>query len=214
MASILILSNNLLLAEHWKALLSQEHAVFALNDSHHAQAFAAQQALSLLVIDGEILQNNAELLALKQLGLKILLIGRHWSEDRQIAILVSGIAGYCEYKTTTDSLLNAANSILQGDIWVQRHLVPKIIETLINLNNAKKSTQQYVAPAIPQASLQNLTHRELDVAKMIRTGDNNKMIATALNISERTVKAHLTSIFQKLQVQDRIHLALLLQELR
>jgi two-component system, NarL family, nitrate/nitrite response regulator NarL len=109
-------------------------------------------------------------------------------------------------------LLNATNSILQGDIWVQRHLVPKIIETLINLTNTKKTAPQDSQP-VSSTNLQTLTLRELDVAKMIRKGENNKMIAAALNISERTVKAHLTSIFQKLHVQDRVHLALLLKEL-
>jgi DNA-binding NarL/FixJ family response regulator len=61
-------------------------------------------------------------------------------------------------------------------------------------------------------NLRTLTLRELDVAKMISTGENNKIIASTLNISERTVKAHLTSIFQKLKVQDRLRLAILFKE--
>jgi DNA-binding NarL/FixJ family response regulator len=47
---------------------------------------------------------------------------------------------------------------------------------------------------------------------MIRVGENNKAIADTLDISERTVKAHLTSIFKKLEVPDRLHLALYMKE--
>ena len=47
---------------------------------------------------------------------------------------------------------------------------------------------------------------------MVRDGENNKAIASALEISERTVKAHVTSIFKKLDIADRLHLALYLKE--
>lgn len=59
--------------------------------------------------------------------------------------------------------------------------------------------------------LARLTKRELDVAEMISQGKGNRSIAESLNISERTVKAHLTSIFRKLSVHDRLHLVLLLK---
>ncbi|MEQ1528285.1 MAG: response regulator transcription factor [Methylococcales bacterium] len=211
MASILILSGHLLHANQWKNSIGDEHNVYILRNSRAITRFI-QQPLPLLIVDAEYLQSDNELQLLKNFGLKILLIGKNWSEDRQITVLVSGIAGYCESKNAVDSLSSAANSILQGDIWVQRHLVPKIIERLIYLNSIGKSANRHTAPVL-QANLHVLTHRELDVANMIRQGENNKMIATALNISERTVKAHLTSIFQKLNVKDRVHLALLLKEI-
>jgi DNA-binding NarL/FixJ family response regulator len=47
---------------------------------------------------------------------------------------------------------------------------------------------------------------------MIQSGENNKDIASTLHISERTVKAHLTSIFKKLNVSDRLRLALFIKE--
>jgi len=47
---------------------------------------------------------------------------------------------------------------------------------------------------------------------MVRLGENNKMIARELDISERTVKAHLSAIFRKLDIQNRLHLALYFNE--
>ena len=56
-----------------------------------------------------------------------------------------------------------------------------------------------------------LTKREIEVAKSVADGCSNREIAERLNISERTVKARLTSIFQKLDVRDRVQLALLMR---
>jgi two-component system nitrate/nitrite response regulator NarL len=56
--------------------------------------------------------------------------------------------------------------------------------------------------------IQCLTPRELEVARMVNKGGNNKSIARTLDISERTVKAHLSSIFRKLNIENRLHLAI------
>jgi DNA-binding NarL/FixJ family response regulator len=61
------------------------------------------------------------------------------------------------------------------------------------------------------ASLDDLTKRERQVAKAVAEGLSNREIAARLNISERTVKARLTGVFQKLDVRDRVQLALLLR---
>ena len=66
-----------------------------------------------------------------------------------------------------------------------------------------------VPPAAPDRPVLNtLTSRELMVAEQVAQGSNNREIAQTLEITERTVKAHLTSIFEKLEVRDRVQLAL------
>jgi len=65
------------------------------------------------------------------------------------------------------------------------------------------------APARPaQAAEHKLTGRELEVAKAIATGASNKEVARQLSITERTVKAHVSGLFAKLAVSDRLQLAL------
>jgi DNA-binding NarL/FixJ family response regulator len=59
----------------------------------------------------------------------------------------------------------------------------------------------------------SLSEREVEVANLIRKGENNKGIAQVMNISERTVKAHLSSIFRKFEVDDRLRLAIRLKEI-
>jgi DNA-binding NarL/FixJ family response regulator len=105
-------------------------------------------------------------------------------------------------------LLQAIDHIRQGDIWIPRLLVPKVIGSLVQM----KSMGNGPSPETMQL-LKLLSKREHDVAKMINEGRDNKTIASKLFISERTVKAHLTSIFKKLNVPNRLHLALLIKGL-
>jgi DNA-binding NarL/FixJ family response regulator len=56
--------------------------------------------------------------------------------------------------------------------------------------------------------LADLTQREREIATLIGIGESNKQIARRLTITERTVKAHLTEIFRKLGIGDRLRLAL------
>lgn len=63
------------------------------------------------------------------------------------------------------------------------------------------------APASPDG-LARLSEREREVVATLREGRSNKEIARVLGITERTVKAHLTSIFQKFEVEDRLQLLL------
>ncbi|MGR9086684.1 MAG: LuxR C-terminal-related transcriptional regulator [Gammaproteobacteria bacterium] len=183
-----------------------------LSDLGSAVSTIRQQSIHFLVIDAHFFDADQVPLPLfSGYGLKSLIIGHHWTEEKQLDALVAGHSGYCEAATAPKFLLKATNSILNGDIWVNRHLVPKVIELVIKMNTARPIQSEQKKIEFKQ-NLQTLTHRELDVAKMITTGNSNKMIARLLNISERTVKAHLTSIFQKLNVQDRLHLAILFKE--
>ena len=63
----------------------------------------------------------------------------------------------------------------------------------------------------PEVSFDDLTKRERQVAQSVSSGLSNREIAERLNISERTVKARLTTVFQKLGVRDRVQLALLMR---
>ncbi len=212
MANILILSANRHSATAWQYLLSAEHEVLVLNDPKEADNLIRQQSVSLVVIDADLFNTDDTPLPLfSASGIKSLVIGDNWTDERQIKEMVAGHSGFCEAETAAQQLLKATNSILDGDIWIKRNLVPTVIGMLINFNNLQPSQPNQKAIEFKK-NLLTLTHRELDVAKMISTGESNKMIASMLNISERTVKAHLTSIFQKLNVQDRLHLAILFKE--
>ncbi|MCK5120784.1 MAG: response regulator transcription factor [Methylococcales bacterium] len=166
-----------------------------------------------VIIDTQKIDNNDNLFSFfNKQSTRFLIVGNSWSEDNQIKALVHGAAGYCGEFEPPELLLQAVKSILKGDIWIQRHLVPRVIGTLIQMKSTPANKIQEEKSTESSKLLKTLSNRELDVAHMIRSGENNKTIASTLNISERTVKAHLTSIFKKLNISDRLHLALFIKE--
>ncbi|MGR9045519.1 MAG: response regulator transcription factor [Gammaproteobacteria bacterium] len=212
MAQILISSADPLQAERWEAVLVQQHDASRLPDLQSVHAYLLDTPGTVLVVDANLLKSGSSALTeLARSRLKILIIGRHWSDQQQIDALIAGCDGYCEAEAAETMLLKAVNRLLKGDVWIQRHLVPHVIRTLAEQNN---NTQPPPTPPNGESGkkLALLSSRELEVASLIRAGENNKKIAAKLNISERTVKAHLTSIFNKLEIHDRLHLALFLKE--
>lgn len=162
----------------------------------------------IVIIDSQQITEDNQLVTLfSKKGFQLLIFGSNWPEKSQIKALASGASGYCDESIEPKVLLQAIEQILKGDIWIQRLLVPKVIGSLIQMKAAELNTP---SPKILNL-LKSLSKREHDVVKMINKGQDNKTIASMLFISERTVKAHLTSIFKKLNVPNRLHLALLLK---
>jgi len=122
----------------------------------------------------------------------------------QYALFKAGAHGFCK-ENIFDALLNrAVQMVCEGEYWIQRKLIANMINDLAR----EMAESQNQDGRNENAVISALTPRELEVAKMVRLGENNKMIARELDISERTVKAHLSAIFRKLEIQNRLHLAL------
>ncbi len=208
MSQILIFSDNKALINLWSLSLASKYKINLVNDIHtHVNA--------AVIISSQKIEENKNLLSLfKYQNTRFLIIGSNWPENQQINALVHGAAGYCNESESAQVLPQAIECILKGDIWIQRHLIPKVIGALIQKKTTPIEEEEKIKSISAESEklLETLSNRELDVAKMIRIGENNKMIASTLHISDRTVKAHLTSIFKKLNVPDRLHLALFIKE--
>lgn len=113
-------------------------------------------------------------------------------------ILSLGAKGYANTYIHKEHLLQALNMIQSGNIW----LYPEFMQHLITQIEPEKHTNE---------ALECLTDRENEIALLVSEGATNKEIASQLSIAERTVKNHLSHIFEKLQVTDRLSLALLVK---
>lgn len=80
------------------------------------------------------------------------------------------------------------------------------------LDETFKLAQQSVKPAVNQQQLEVLTAREKDIAEAVAEGKSNRQIAELYDISEPTVKTHLSNIFRKLELKDRVGLVLYLKQ--
>lgn len=124
-------------------------------------------------------------------------------QDTMVA-LRAGARGYAHAWANESILQQVALVVENGGIWVG----PDMMENLIKLSAARNTDQ----PTQPGVDWSLLSVREMQVAEAVQTGASNKEIARQLNITERTVKAHLTGVFHKLNIRDRLHLAICLKE--
>ena len=130
------------------------------------------------------------------------------NNDEGMLALKGGARGYCSSSILPVEIRKAIAVIGKGEIWASRELVRGMVAELVSI--ADSLAQQ--GTEVPLHSrLESLTKRQRIVAKLISSGASNKEIGNRLNISERTVKAHLTEAFRTVGVSDRLNLALLFQ---
>jgi two-component system nitrate/nitrite response regulator NarL len=117
-----------------------------------------------------------------------------------VEALQLGARGIVLKESATQLLLKSIHSVMAGEYWVGRESVSDLVSTL----------RELMAPAAEEARKKTfgLTPRELEVISTIVAGYTNKDIAQKFSISEQTVKHHLTNIFDKLGVSNRLELAL------
>jgi len=128
------------------------------------------------------------------------------SEPRQaeaMQALAAGARGYCHAYATAAMLEQVATVVRHGGLW----LGPELMSTMIGA----ASKQLLADTDAPGARLDTLTPRERSVAVEVARGATNKEVARRLDITERTVKAHLSAVFEKLGVRDRLQLVLALK---
>jgi two-component system, NarL family, nitrate/nitrite response regulator NarL len=133
---------------------------------------------------------------------KIVVLANAPDQAEALYALSLGAVGYSHAYATAEALSEIRTVIEHGGLWLGNSLLQKLIEVSTKLT----STQTDHVEAL----LSQLTQREREVAVEAAKGLSNKEIARILEITERTVKAHLASIFERLKVRDRLHLALIL----
>jgi DNA-binding NarL/FixJ family response regulator len=129
---------------------------------------------------------------------KVVVLTSFGEESRILDALNAGAAGYLLKHTDPDALIDAVRSAYAGDA----PLDPRAGRVLID--QRRRGPGGFAGP--------ELTPREREVLELVGEGLANKQIARRLGITERTVKAHLTSVFQRIGVTDRVQAALWVQQ--
>ncbi len=113
-----------------------------------------------------------------------------------------GAKAYCNSHMATLHYHQMLQLVENGQSWFP----PEMLDETFRL------AQQAVSPSRNQEQLEILTAREKDIALAVGEGKSNRQIADLFDISEPTVKSHLTSIFKKLDLKDRVGLVLYLKQ--
>lgn len=120
-------------------------------------------------------------------------------EEDALAALGAGASGYCNGHAAPEVLRQVATVVENGGLWVGQRLMQRLLAGTARLAPAPSGN----------ASWRNgLTPREIEVAQAVAQGASNKEIARQFEITERTVKAHVGALLDKLGVRDRLQLSL------
>ncbi|MFY0665565.1 MAG: response regulator transcription factor [Natronospirillum sp.] len=124
-------------------------------------------------------------------------------QEELIVALSAGARGYAHAWSSVAILQQIDKVIDNGGLWVGADFLSQLVR-----NTASQLDSDGNASESEEDQLCGLTEREREVALAVAAGASNKEVARQLDITERTVKAHLGVVFQKLGVRDRLHLAL------
>ncbi|MEI8156564.1 MAG: response regulator transcription factor [Burkholderiales bacterium] len=122
------------------------------------------------------------------------------NDDEAIQALDAGCVAYCHAFSDALTLKQVKEVVEAGQVWIGKSLMQRLLHGVNRL--VPKS------PTPDAAWRDGLTPREIEIAILAANGASNQAIAAQCAISERTVKAHLSAVFGKLIITDRLQLAL------
>lgn len=130
----------------------------------------------------------------KKVDVKVLVLTVHDEIEYLLEAIDIGVDGYIMKDSESTELKKAIDTIIDGETYIQPKLIPALNSKLITRDEDK-------------TKIDSLTSRELEVLIQVANGMFNKEIALSLDISERTVKNHISNIFKKINVSDRTQAA-------
>lgn len=129
----------------------------------------------------------------RQPEIHIVMLTSHTTELEVVAALSSGADAYCIKGASIDRLLAAIHAAQDGATYLDPQIARQVID--------------HLKPPTTTGKVGQLSHRELDVLKLMVEGYSNPEIAAALHLSPNTIKTHVRGIMNKLAVDDRVQAA-------
>ena len=198
---ILLVDDHSMVREGLKQLIEFEHDFIVIGEAANGeQALEKIEKLKpdIVMLDINMPKMNGidtlKIIKQSKYNTKVILLTIHNEVEYLIKAIEIGCEGYLLKDSNSIVLRRAIKTVYAGETFIQ----PSIIPTLnAGLTEKSKSSDK----------LSTLTRRELEVLKLIAEGLFNKEIASRLDISERTVKNHISNIFKKIEVSDRTQAA-------
>jgi len=131
---------------------------------------------------------------------KIIILTVYEDEPHIFQAIKAGAMGYLLKDVSIDELIEAIRMVCKGEALIQPVIAAKILKefTLLDKRKIKEGDKFY----------SDLTEREKEILRLIALGGTNKEIAQKIGITEKTVKNHISSIFQTLHVNNRTQAAI------
>ena len=198
---IMITDDHSMIREGLKNLLELDGDIKVIAEAENGQECldklsTVKPDVLLLDINMPVMNGLEVLAALKErrIRVKVLVLTVHNEVEYLMKAVDIGVDGYVLKDSESAELKKAIFAVASGENYIQPSLIPALNSKMIEKND-------------DEARIDERTRREIEVLKLLSVGMYNKEIAERLDISERTVKNHVSNIFKKLEVTDRTQAA-------
>lgn len=170
-------------------------------DMAAAADIVEEEQPDLILVDLPEKNGHEQLASFNRSTVPVLVLIGHYDVEVYQKCLRLGISGLIPKEGRSDALFKAIDRVCNGEIWFDRTIMGDTIRQLI-----EEKSRMDESPKVAAAS--TLTDREHQVVELICKGMKNKDIADKLFITETTVRHHLTSVFNKLEITSRLELVI------
>ncbi|PUB17852.1 response regulator transcription factor [Paenisporosarcina sp. OV554] len=208
MTKIVIIDDHQLFREGVKRILDFEDSFDVIaegDDGSDALSLYEQYVPEVILMDINMPRKNGveatgELMA-KYPDAKVIMLSIHDDESYVMHALKTGALGYMLKEMDADAIIQAIKVVAAGG----SYLHPKVTRNLVS--EFRRLSERENKGTFHQSEIRRpfhlLTKRECEVLQLLTDGQSNRMIGETLFISEKTVKNHVSSILQKMNVNDR-----------
>ena len=193
---ILIVDDHLVVREGLSAMLSRKPNIEVVGEAENgAQAINKADELSPDIVLMDLRMPEVDgveaMRRIKQQHPEInfIVLTTYDNDEYIFKGIEAGARAYLLKDSPREELFKAIDAVYRGESLIEPAVATRVLDKLIELSHQGPATE--------------LSKREIEVLELIAKGTGNKLIADKLNISESTVKTHIQSIFQKLEVNDR-----------
>ena len=210
---VIIADDHALFRDGLRKILSLEKDILVVGeagDGEDAVKIVERTKPDIVLLDlkmpkGDAVQNLLEIVA-KSPSTRVIVLTAFSEEENVLNAAKSGARGFISKGVPSATVTQAIRAVHAGDFWVDKDVPAwNVFEEIVH---SRPPTR---AP-LPQTdeSIQSLTKREMEILRLVAEGLTNEEIGKKIFISEKTVKTHLTNIFDKLKVNNRFKAALML----
>lgn len=197
---ILIVDDHMVVREGLKMILETDHRFEIAGEAENGQAaLRLIEELSpdvvLLDLNMPVMSGEETLQALnaRQSEIPVIILTTYNEDDLMINALALGAKGYLLKDTSRDDLFRTIESAIRGSTLLQADILTKVLAAR---ERSKVAGGKNTIPV-------NLTDKELLILQLVARGFKSKEIAFDMGVTERTIKSHLTNIYNKLGVESR-----------
>ena len=211
---VVIADDHALFRDGLRKILSLEKDILVVGEAANgdeATKVAERTKPDILLLDlkmpkGDLVQNLLDVAA-RTPATRILVLTAFSDDENVLNAAKGGAKGYVSKGVPSATLVQAIKAVHGGRSWVDKE-IPSW-EAFEEIAGGERTVRETAEPV--DESVHSLTKRELEILRLVAEGLTNEEIGKKIFISEKTVKTHLTNIFDKLKVNNRFKAALMLR---